>query len=137
MARYVDGFLLPMPKKNVGAYRRNTHARRAWAARSAGARLKARGSRRAYLDVTFEPPLRGVLPRQQGKHTLDGILRVSTSTKGGGVLEFQKLLHLVQCLVQRQMKGAAAWPRAGEAQLVLQPAIDHLQIGPAQYLLAP
>jgi len=22
MARYVDGFLLPMPKKNVGAYRR-------------------------------------------------------------------------------------------------------------------
>ena len=56
---------------------------------------------------------------------------------GEGVLEFQKLLHPVQCLVQRQMKGAAAWPRADKAQLVLQPAIDHLQIGPAQYLLAP
>jgi hypothetical protein len=54
-----------------------------------------------------------------------------------GVLEFQKLLHLLQCLVQRQLKGTAARPRSGEAQLVLQPAIDHLQIGPAQYLLAP
>jgi hypothetical protein len=59
------------------------------------------------------------------------------STKAPGVLEFQKLLHLLQCLVQRQLKGTATWPRAGEAQLVLQPAIDHLQVGPAQYLLAP
>ena len=50
---------------------------------------------------------------------------------------FQKLLHLIQCLVQRQVKGAAAWTRAREAQLVLQPAIDHLQIGPAQHLIAP
>ena len=41
-------------------------------------------------------------------------------------LEFQKLLHLLQCLVQRQMKGAAAWPWTGKAELVLQPAIDHL-----------
>ena len=44
---------------------------------------------------------------------------------------------MLQCLVERQLKYAAAWPRAGEAQLVLQPAIDHLQIGPAQHLLAP
>jgi hypothetical protein len=52
-------------------------------------------------------------------------------------LEFQKLLHLMQCLVQRQFKAAAAWPRAGEAQLVLQLAVDHLEIRPAQHLLAP
>ena len=51
--------------------------------------------------------------------------------------ELQKLLHLVQCLVQRQTKGAAARPRAGEAQLVLQPATDHLQIGPAHHLFTP
>jgi hypothetical protein len=53
------------------------------------------------------------------------------------VLEFQKPLHLLQCLVQCPLKGAAAWPQTGEAQLVLQPSIDHLQIGPAQHLLAP
>jgi hypothetical protein len=63
--------------------------------------------------------------------------RDAAPTKAAGVLEFQKLLHLLQCLVQRQLKGAASWPRAGEAQFVLQPAIDHLQIGPAQHLLAP
>ena len=53
------------------------------------------------------------------------------------VLQLQKLLHLLQCLVQRPLKGSAAWPRASEAQLVLQLAIGYLQIGPAQHLLAP
>ena len=57
--------------------------------------------------------------------------------EGLRVLEFQKLLHLLQCVVQRPLKGAAAWPQTGEAQLVLQPSIDHLQICPAQHLLAP
>lgn len=54
-----------------------------------------------------------------------------------GVLQSQKMLHLLQCLVQRQLKGAAARPRANEAQFVLKAAMDHLQIGPTQYLLAP
>jgi hypothetical protein len=38
-------------------------------------------------------------------------------------LEFQKLLHLLQCLIQRLLKRDAAGPRTGEAQLVLQLAI--------------
>jgi hypothetical protein len=45
-----------------------------------------------------------------------------------GLLELQQFLHPAQCLVQRQIEGAAAWPLADAAQLVLQPAIDHLQI---------
>ena len=34
------------------------------------------------------------------------------------MLGVQKLLHVLQCLVQSQLEGFAAWPRAGEAQLV-------------------
>jgi len=63
--------------------------------------------------------------------------RVSCIDENLWGLEFQKLLDLLQCLVERQLKGAATWTRAGETQLVLQPAIDDLQIGPAQYVLAP
>ena len=65
------------------------------------------------------------------------MLRVLDTDDSVGVLDFQKLPHLLQCLVQRPLKGTAAWPRAGEAQLVLQLAIGYLQIGPAQHLLAP
>src|ERR1700733_965311 len=53
------------------------------------------------------------------------------------VLESQKLLHPLQRFIQRPLKCAAAWPLTGEAQLVLQPSIDHLQIGPTQHLLSP
>jgi hypothetical protein len=38
-----------------------------------------------------------------------------TSSHPEGMLEVQKLLHLLQCLVQSQAKGFAARPRAGEA----------------------
>ena len=54
-----------------------------------------------------------------------------------GVLEFQKFLHLLQGVVQSYLKGSVARPQAGEAQFVFQPAIDYLQIGPAEHLLAP
>src|SRR5579862_1855280 len=60
-----------------------------------------------------------------------------TPTTAAGALDFQKLPHVLQCLVQSPLKGTAAWPRADEAQLVLQPSIGYLQIGPAQHVLAP
>jgi hypothetical protein len=62
---------------------------------------------------------------------------LASESSGSSGLKFQKRLHPVQGVVQRQSKGAAAWPRAGEAQRVLQPASDYLQIGPAEHLLAP
>jgi hypothetical protein len=71
------------------------------------------------------------------EHALNGILRLTTLTNAIGRLEFQKVPHLLQCRLERQLKGSAAWPWTDETQLMLQLAIDYLQIGPAQYLLAP
>jgi hypothetical protein len=44
----------------------------------------------------------------------------------GLVLKFQKRVHLLQSVVQRQLKGAAVRPLADETQFVLQLTIVHL-----------
>jgi len=92
---------------------------------------------RAYLT----PP-----PEKQAKTTRQMRVRAicnnsweSGVARGASVvgLEFQKLLNPLQSLVQRHLKGPASRTRAREAEHMLQPAIDHLQIGPAEDLLAP
>ena len=69
---------------------------------------------------------------------LTTVLAKHSIHQGLGLLSrIQKKLHLLQCFIKRYLKGSVAWPQANEAQLMLQPAIDYFQIGPAQHLLAP
>ena len=62
---------------------------------------------------------------------------MSHTQQNAGVLDIQKRLHLLQCFIQRYLKGSLAWPRGSEAQFMLQPPIDYFQIGPTQHLLTP